>query len=426
MPFNDKINNYNSKNLPFKSLTTFIIPFSVEQNYDDVYFESIGFSKYDYCNKVKSVKDNITSHLNKPYKNNASLLSVYEKNINSKMIFNIDTEIYKLKNDDKTLLESIEFFVDNIRVYYYCDHICFACITAKYSANRTIDEIMLVNHCAKYNEHYIDTFSDSIKSVSGLIKSKIPKSQKKCESFLNRLLKNQFDSEITIISKEAYVFNVTYCNENEFDDANLFNLASGNNPNFKYSDDVRFIKEKHGEFAMQGIVKNGIARIVIENDNDNNYYYNPDNPNGMINSVLNNYIFVCILVLRQYYGFNNLNSLILEKVNKTYNEGNGTHYKEFLAHKKDGELFYVENVFVEVSHLMYLEDTYQKMREILNINAIIDDFYRDSKLCDAIIEDYTVSAKMKKISKSAIAVLSASIVTIVTSILQVVLAIIFR
>lgn len=426
MPFNDKINNYSSKNLPFKSLTTFIIPFSVEQNYDDVYFESIGFSKYDYCNKVKSVKDNITSHLNKPYKNNASLLSVYEKNINSKMIFNIDTEIYKLKNDDKTLLESIEFVVDNLRVYYYCDHICFACITVRYSANRTIDEIMLVNHCAKYNEHYIDTFSDSIKSVSGLIKSKIPKSQKKCESFLNRLLKNQFDSEITIISKEAYVFNVTYCNENEFDDANLFNLASGNNPNFKYSDDVRFIKEKHGEFAMQGIVKNGIARIVIENDNDNNYYYNPDNPNGMINSVLNNYIFVCILVLRQYYGFNNLNSLILEKVNKTYNEGNGTHYKEFLAHKKDGELFYVENVFVEVSHLMYLEDTYQKMREILNINAIIDDFYRDSKLCDAIIEDYTVSAKMKKISKSAIAVLSASIVTIVTSILQVVLAIIFR
>lgn len=426
MQFNDKINNFSSKNLPFKSMTTFIIPFSVEQNYDDVYFESIGFSKYDYCNKVKRVKDNITSHLNKPYKNNASLLSVYEKNINSKMIFNIDTEIYKLKNDDKTLLESIEFVVDNLRVYYYCDHICFACITVRYSANRTIDEIMLVNHCAKYNEHYIDTFSDSIKSVSGLIKSKIPKSQKKCESFLNRLLKNQFDSEITIISKEAYVFNVTYCNENEFDDANLFNLASGNNPNFKYSDDVRFIKEKHGEFAMQGIVKNGIARIVIENDNDNNYYYNPDNPNGMINSVLNNYIFVCILVLRQYYGFNNLNSLILEKVNKTYNEGNGTHYKEFLAHKKDGELFYVENVFVEVSHLMYLEDTYQKMREILNINAIIDDFYRDSKLCDAIIEDYTVSAKMKKISKSAIAVLSASIVTIVTSILQVVLAIIFR
>lgn len=407
-------------------MTTFIIPFSVEQNYDDVYFESIGFSKYDYCNKVKSVKDNITSHLNKPYKNNASLLSVYEKNINSKMIFNIDTEIYKLKNDDKTLLESIEFVVDNLRVYYYCDHICFVCITVKYSANRTIDEIMLVNHCAKYNEHYIDTFSDTIKSVSGLIKSKIPKSQKKCESFLNRLLKNQFDSEITIISKEAYVFNVTYCNENEFDDANLFNLASGNNPNFKYSDDVRFIKNKHGEFALQGVVKNGIARIVIENDNDNNYYYNPDNPNGMINSVLNNYIFVCILVLRQYYGFNNLNSLILEKVNKTYNEGNGTHYKEFLAHKKDGELFYVENVFVEVSHLMYLEDTYQKMREILNINAIIDDFNRDLKLCDAIIEDYTVSAKMKKISDSAIAVIIASSASIVFSIAQVVLAIIFR
>ena len=40
MPFDDKnTKKYNSKNLPFKSLCNFIIPFKTEKHYDDKYFD---------------------------------------------------------------------------------------------------------------------------------------------------------------------------------------------------------------------------------------------------------------------------------------------------------------------------------------------------------------------------------------------------
>ena len=409
---------YNCGNLPFKSSSHFIIPFRAKKNIASSSFLSKEFTEYDINEKVFSVNSDLKMHLSNT---DNPILKVYEKVINEEYYFNRDTEQYRLDNAIDERIH-IKFSVNYVRFYIFNDSVNFAYFGITFSSDTELEDVALINHCIKYNNHFNKMFDKEIQDAIGVIKENIPEYDKKKPSFLIEMLMSYIGRDIELLSNEAYLYNYTFCKDDEYNDENLFYLATGSRYEYKYAEDTEFKKYVQSANVMQAIVKNGISRIVKHNGN--NFYCDPNNPNGMIASIYNNYIFVYILALHQYFGLRYLNYCILEKnkerhQTKIYNlKDSKTIYKEFSNIKSKAEQFYLENVFVDISHVLHINRTYNLIRDVLHISEIIDDFYKDLEICNTIIEEHTISSKLNKINHSAGWILAASIISILCSLLQ--------
>lgn len=391
MQFNDKNNNYSSKNLPFKSSTCFIVPFCMENETKINYFNK-EFKLYDINSRVFYMNPDLKKHLTK---SNDTILNVFEKNSVEK---NNQNTFYFYYNDGKILRTNesknsnfVEFFFNTERLYIFNDSVNFAFFELIVPAGTNLENLLSLNKFLKNNANiFIDRINDYV------------------------------GEKINVLSEEPFLFNYTYCDTNEYNRDNLYYLASGNDPSYKTDIKTSFKEYVQSQNIMQGVVRNGISRIVNENNNEDEFHYNINNPRGMYNSVINNYVFVYVIALHQYFGLRVMNYKILETVNKDnkskFNKKK-KEYKKFLKIKSQAELFYLQNVIVDISPILHINRTYNYIRDVFHLNEIIDDFYRDLELCKSILDERNTS-RVEKLNKSAKFALFIIIVTLILTLLQ--------
>jgi len=284
-----------------------------------------------------------------------------------------------------------ELSVSDIQLYIYQTGIHFAALCVEYSDTFSVRHVIQTNAALKYistqRTERFRILNEPESSFSGT-------------AFLTMLLKRMIPSAKPITNK-ALICSFTLCAAEEINTENNFHLATGNHFDFVYHPDIQFREFYQSAEVIQGISREGISRMVLDRGSDT--YANPQNPYSLINSYRTQYLWIYILLLRQYFSFRAYNSDALN----LYEQNIKKHVflgarRKLIRLKTESELFYLQNVHSDVSQITYQNMLYHILYEIYHISALIDDFNKDMDICGNLLEKRTMNFKLLIIAVSSI------------------------
>lgn len=288
-----------------------------------------------------------------------------------------------------------EIVFSSLTLYIYDHGIHFAVFCADYSRAFSLDDMLISNSGLRF----LSTNDPSrfTESAEGFTESN------SSDGIMLRLLRRLIP-DIRPITKKAVICSYAVCSEDIMSDEGrrdslLFHLATGSGPNHIYNEQMTFAKYIQSADIVQGLSREGISRLVLDSDAPS--YNLLDNPYSIVNSYHNNYLWIYLILLCQYYGFKDFNNTALDLYTQSLRK------KPFVRRriqrlKEQSELFYLQNVYTDISQITYQNDIYRMLSDIYSIAPLIDEFNNDMNICSSYAEKKNMNIKMLIIAVSTI------------------------
>lgn len=155
------------------------------------------------------------------------------------------------------------------------------------------------------------------------------------------------------------------------------------------------------ENSIWGIAREGFVNLayIVDNKDTNKFFTS----NGYVDK-MDNYFYLYILILHQYYGLLNLTKEISKLPNKTDTYIEYKNQKdEFqnLIEKRDKiNFFYLKCVFEEVSHITHQSVLYEKMEKVLGIEKMINELDLETRRITDIVSQVRQKQTEKREKKT--------------------------
>ncbi len=270
-----------------------------------------------------------------------------------------------------------------VRVYAYTSGISFAAFCLEYDMGYSVDDVIGINSRLKYLE------TDTPANFTYKTEEKESISGK--DNVFARLLKKVMGN-VEICSTKALLFVFALCPAELMNKGTMFYLSTGNNRKFRYNDSMKFDSYTQSENVLQGLSREGIARIVSE-DSDR-FFTDKNYRKGLIGNYRENYLWVYIILLCQYYGFKDYNNKALTLYTGNVRKNSFRTRRQMEQLSTEADLFYLQNVHSDVSQITHQNRIYEMLFEIYGISALIDDFKEDLSICNRLLEKEKLNSKM--------------------------------
>lgn len=359
--------------------------------------------------------------------------------INADSINNMDEIIafnYEFKSISSTKDSRITIFDKPCEYGMNCDsHIT---IHDKPNKNTCIEITDIINKNTKYV--YKEIFPDNAKNIR-LIYNKKTKEKKfkysvtetynlkifimkmlsgiEINSFFNQFISNNTITKINaegktegipqILPRKANVFSIVLLDQrNDIDKLKytFYRFRKGYKKSYLPSkEECEFINNNEiyrpFENSIWGVAREGFVNLayMVDNEDTNKFFTN----NGYVEK-MDNYFYLYILILHQYYGLLNLTKEIsrLPNTTDTYLEyRNQKDEFENLIEKRDKiNFFYLKCVFEEVSHITHQAVLYEKMEKVLGIEKMINELDLETRRVTDIVSQVRQEQSEKREKKT--------------------------
>lgn len=231
-------------------------------------------------------------------------------------------------------------------------------------------------------------------------------------------------SDEKILPKKAILFNMNVLQGKEDVSEELFYLANGYSHKYQYSHSKKNILTTF-QNSYWMVSREGLSNIntIVENEDD---HFLNNEFETKFNTI---YLWIMLLVLHQYYGFQYFNCELLkiyqeslkidksEKKKKKYDDQLGGMKKI----KARGEEFMLKYSFSDISQITHQNDIYAEMCKVYSISALINQYKSNIEICNKMIEQKQQKTVEKKLNFITII---TTIFTTFTSITQTLLGIV--
>ena len=298
-------------------------------------------------------------------------------------------------------IEREEAFCDNrtgksltilfTRLFLYKKGVSFGVFCLQYGEDFTIDDVIFTNSRLKY----LSTVNPQEFTEKPVSPDSFKRSQECCDNLLavklKELMKDTY-GEIGLATEKALMCVYGVCPDEGMNKQTLFYLATGNNKNFAYSEDIAFSTYTQSENVMHGLCREGIA--VITRESGGRFVKDKSASYGLVWNYRENYLLMYIILLCQYYGFKDYNQKTFTLYSSKMKKGSWRMRRKMEQLSAEADMFYLQNVYSDISQITHQNRIYEMLYEIYSINALINDFKEDISICNRLLEQEKLNSKM--------------------------------